>query len=547
MNLTRTCRTPRGKIKVLQNNSGGSVTLTSSSKRLFQSLSVKKPIIQLLVSSAQGHLGAYSDGGLLVATFAADLVLRSMDTNHNPKILAEIFETFLTLCLEYLNNPSCKFRYKALLSDIGFMKLFVKSILETKPLCEWNEMKLGYISKLILETFLQSLSDESQSLHACDTVYTMTQLGHEFLESKTMQGLLLSAPELSKFRVQDLKPKFVFQNQHSYIKVALVTVSLSGDLDELSNLKYEVSEDVQVEDIILEGLSNFCESVIQSDVGLVLCQKVIHPQLKLSLRKAGVIVIDRVGLQPVKYISKLTGCIPIQSSDSCISDRCYGYIDSVQHEIINKKSYLLLQKADSPVSTLMLCHQHEQPLCELKDVCETSLDCLKQLLYHPVVLAGGGCWQVGLGNYLRAKVEEEKEKFSEDLECPASMIKEAAFLFSQALTTGALGGFHGYSISKTSGHVFRTDDCFSSCELEKPHCSCGIYQVKENEDFVRLHDSHALYFKTEEFNKDCITLEDVLKNQDVVLDSFSASLNALQTSVLTACSILKIGQVVENL
>ena len=39
-----------------------------------------------------------------------------------------------------------------------------------------------------------------------------------------------------------------------------------------------------------------------------------------------------------------------------------------------------------------------------QDVCVTSLDSLEQLLFKPFVLAGAGCWQVGLANYLKQEV-----------------------------------------------------------------------------------------------------------------------------------------------
>ncbi|XP_053400205.1 molecular chaperone MKKS-like isoform X2 [Mercenaria mercenaria] len=264
------------------------MTLTSSSKRLLQSLSVRKPIIQLLVSATQGHLSAYSDGGLFLASLASDLVLRSVDSNQNAKILAEVYETFLTLSLEYLNSDVCAFKYKAMMSDIKFMKSFVKSVLGTKSLCQWDKSKLEHVSNIVLETFLQCLSDDSQSMHASD-VFVMATLELDMLESKSMCGLLLPAPELSKFKVKPLiKAKTVGSGQSQDYKSGLNNRlnSLSGDLDELSGVKYEVSQDISVDTEMLERLSGFCDSIVQSNVGLVLCQKVIHPKLKLILRKS---------------------------------------------------------------------------------------------------------------------------------------------------------------------------------------------------------------------------------------------------------------------
>lgn len=315
LDIAGSCRTPGGKIKILQNTSGGNVTLTSSSKRLFQNLSVQKPIIQLLVTATQGHLGAYGDGGLFLAAFASKLVLTSIDSSRNPKVLAEVYEVFLTLCLEFLKSTDCTFKHVALMSDIKFMKSFVKSILESKPLCGLNDLSVWHLSKIILETFLQSVSEYNQSLHGSDNVYTVATVGADVLESRNLCGIILASPEHSRFKILDIEPKYEIRGDKTCICVALITVSLSGDLEELSQVNYEARLDIDMDTEVLERLSDFCESLVQSNVGLVLCQKVIHPQLKISLRQARVIVIDRIGLQSIKYITKLTGrpfsqCIP---------------------------------------------------------------------------------------------------------------------------------------------------------------------------------------------------------------------------------------------
>ena len=64
---------------------------------------------------------------------------------------------------------------------------------------------------------------------------------------------------------------------------------------------------IEMDTIVVDELLKFCEALIQSEVGLVLCQKVVHPRLKYRWRQAGVIVVDRLGLQPVAYVLKLTG------------------------------------------------------------------------------------------------------------------------------------------------------------------------------------------------------------------------------------------------
>lgn len=307
LSIVQSCRTANGHMKMLQSSSGGNITLTSSSKRLFSNLSMRKPVIQLLVSAAQGHLDACSDFGLFLTLFSADLVLKSMNSNMNLKILAECYEEFLTMCLQHLESPNCRFKYSAIISNSSFIKSFVKTILSSKPLCALNKEDLCHVSNCVIDLFLQTVSNGSPEAHIADSVYIMIQSGLNVMKSVTLDGFAVQAPDLSKFKVQFIHPKKSYVNNCERIKLALVSVSMSGDLEELSATSYEVSADISWDSVVLDSLSYFCDSLIQSDVGIVLCQKVIHPRLKVQFKKAGVIAVDRVGSYPIKFISTLSG------------------------------------------------------------------------------------------------------------------------------------------------------------------------------------------------------------------------------------------------
>ena len=292
-----------GNIKILQNQSGGHLTLTSSSKRLLTSLSITKPVIQLLVSSAQGHLDAYKDGGLFLLSLATSLIKTSVESDLNCKILSEIYEKFLTLCVEYLNSDECTCKVNVVLSDIKFMKSCVRSIVQAKPLCRLNEEKLDLISRLLIEAFLTSVTDKESTVESVNIIGLEEK---DVLESKLVNGLLLQALELSKYKklVLDFKRH---EKEKNRIKVAMVTVSMSGDLEEMPDVKLEVWNRVDIDTVLVDQELRFCEQIVKCGVGLLLCQKVVHPKLKLELKRSGVLVIERLGMNIVGTVCKITG------------------------------------------------------------------------------------------------------------------------------------------------------------------------------------------------------------------------------------------------
>jgi len=62
----------------------------------------------------------------------------------------------------------------------------------------------------------------------------------------------------------------------------------------------------------------------------------------------------------------ISGAKAIQCLDGVNLSENLGYIETLEHEILNKRSYLHLTRGAKCVSTLMLCHRQEQQLDELK-------------------------------------------------------------------------------------------------------------------------------------------------------------------------------------
>lgn len=549
--IVSSSRGPDGNTKLLQNQSGGHLTLTSSSKRLLSCLSITKPVIQLIVSSAQGHLDAYSDGGLFLISFATSLAEMSIESDLNCKSLSEIFERLLTICIEYTNLDSCGCKINAVLSDIKFMKSCVRTVIQSKPLCKLSEDKLDFISRLIIEAFLNNMS-ESESNVGIHNIHIICNEDRCFLESKLLSGLMIQAPELSKFKVSkwDLKRH---REKRNRIKVAMVTVSMSGDLEEMPDAKLEVWNAVDLDSVLVEQEVKFCQQVIEAGVGILLCQKVVHPKLKLKLRRAGLLVVDRLGLNMVAVVCKISGASPIRSLLTYIDENSFGWVDKIEHVIDCRRSYLLLTREATPVSTLILCHEEEETLEELKDLCTTALHSLFLLLYSPYVLFGGGCWQGILAQYLRHKVTNEKELLACELECSQSAVMKACELFTHALQVAALPGNHRnqYGISETNGHVYKkeNDDIYLETDTELYHrslCQCKFAQNEEGADKLKNFNTEKVT-GTESFNspsgKDITA---ALESEYLLFDNFAVCINALKTAVLTASTVLKIGQVISN-
>ena len=131
----------------------------------------------------------------------------------------------------------------------------------------------------LLQAFLQSLPSLTQVIKPSPVNFVVCE-GSPTTESRVVHGVLLEAPSLASSDQTDwLKCR--------NIKVAVYNISMAGDSEEFfSDVKFEAvvrGLDTSVTDGMLRLMSSVVDKLSALEVGLVACQKCIHPMLKQNL------------------------------------------------------------------------------------------------------------------------------------------------------------------------------------------------------------------------------------------------------------------------
>lgn len=71
----------------------------------------------------------------------------------------------------------------------------------------------------------------------------------------------------------------------------------------------------------------------------------------------------------------------MQCLDGEILPEHMGFVDKMQHVILNDRSYVHLTRAGQPTGTLLLCHQQEHKLQELKVTLSHELHTYKTYVF----------------------------------------------------------------------------------------------------------------------------------------------------------------------
>lgn len=540
---------PQGRLHVLHNDSGGQVTCTSSSSRLLQGLSICDPVVRLVTTAVEGHLRLYSDGGHVVTLLSLNLIETCLDLNVNRRLIVEIHELLLESCLEWLNGAPYGSGVDVCNPDD--VSKVVRSQLTSKPGCLLSRDDLSGVVSLVRDAFQETFGFAGGA--GRELVRLVGIEGEPATHSHLVRGILHETPQIPAYRRTPLGlPVAPSRGANPTVAVALVKVSMAGDSDSWLDVQYEVTGTRDkvtsvLDDAVLAEMLTFAERlVVEGHIGLLACQKVVHPKVKASLRRHGVLVLDRLGVEMFMALVDLAGGAPIATFRTPISDDILGSLRMPVHQVLHGKSYILLQRAlgsrGVPVCTLVLCHRSEQALDELKETCRQAIHVLRMYARESRILAGGGCWLTTLASHVHTQTRRSAGSWAQTVGCRENHVQVILdnFCRSLELVTLALGTSDCDHVTDSSSHHHFILSRDSNVNADRMTCQCGAVQ--------HANGNHAIFTylgreKPEVRSSGSAKgpgCEFPMASCDVI-DSFSVIVNGLKTSVNIANMVLSIG------
>lgn len=300
---------PAGRLKQLHNGVGGFVCTTSQSSALLGHLSTSQPVLRVLTASVQNHVSRFSDCGLFTAILCCGFIENFRSLNVAPFTVIKISKHLLSLCMDHLKSEACGCRVSVDFSSVETLVCLVRSILTSKPACMLNKTEVDHLTTLVLKAFIFTVPCHVETNAVLGKCVIVPVKGRRVVDSTVLPGLLIETPEF-----QLGKPLAVKRTGSNMIKTALFSVSMSGDGFNPEEGTIAVHHGVSLEMSELNQLLNVGKQLVKDEVGLVMCQKVMHPSLKQYLKENGVIAVDRAGLSLMEPLGRMTGNEPVLCS-----------------------------------------------------------------------------------------------------------------------------------------------------------------------------------------------------------------------------------------
>lgn len=295
-NIIRTSIGHHGKLKIVQNAAGGHVTVTSSSLRLLNIVSIQNRFLKLIVSSSKTHLNCFNNCGLCCSFLSLKLINSSLSGTCSLSTKGKLFEIFGKIFVDFLSVESNPCVIKMDLTSLDHIQSITQAIILSKPGCILRKQDVQHLSFLLMKAHVNCIpTSASEVFHELNFI---TMEGSSCDKSSLFGGLLIRAPAM-------LVKNLTLKNETN-LKVVLFRTSLSGDAEfPVDNV--EVADNVSLWESVLNVMKDVVGKIIEAKVHLFACQKVIHPTLKKQLEDANVLVLDRLGHEVSNNLEYLIG------------------------------------------------------------------------------------------------------------------------------------------------------------------------------------------------------------------------------------------------
>ena len=302
-NLFITCIGSHGCGKLIHNHCGGQVTITSDCSRLLESLSLSKPVIKLVILPIKDHVRLYSDAGLLVGIFSLTLIMDALRLDIHRRLVTDVYDIALKVCIDIIEADWFSLKLRVSPNDDVMLMNLISSMYLSKSSCLLFDNDLAHICHLTLDGYRKN-KDGNPSPGCSTSLVYITLDGQPPSQSKLLPGVIYDSPSIPTYRHTPLQLKL---NENNLISIALVETSLSGDSESFLDVTYELTHDIDMSATVLTQLEQFTVAAVDAGVGMVICQKVVHPKLKKFLKQQGVLVLDRLGRVLFEAVHKLSG------------------------------------------------------------------------------------------------------------------------------------------------------------------------------------------------------------------------------------------------
>eukprot|EP01079_Euglenida_sp_SAG-EU17-18_P000636 gene636-49_t len=366
------------------------------------------PATRQMLQRARAHQAQAGDGGLLFIALATALTKAGVRLAREGVPLRAVLgalDDLVTATDRFCDAPGNPSVGSIRLSDPDAMRAVFGSIL--MPACPClGPSEVAHLAGLVLQALVAPLPADIGVIRcvlAESTVgsSSLMQLDGEppALASTLVPGLLLSPAGGLPVETALL----ALDHSQGSLRTLLFDCDLSPP--EASALPYTPSDSSPEQQSAEHGcrlLESVQSAILSAETHLVLCQRTIHPHLRLGLARHGVLCLERLSRLHVSAAQRATGAVPISDLDpTLIRSAALGTASGLSVVTVGRRQMVHLGSRSQQVSTLLLRGIPTAVAEDLQAAVGRCRGAFLALTSDARVCAGAGAWEFLLAEWLR--------------------------------------------------------------------------------------------------------------------------------------------------
>ena len=393
------------------------VTLTTACSRLFSptsNLPLTHPLSILLSSSLAS--ASHSDGGLFTLALTCRLISHAfLDAAPPLPIVLHSHQLGLAHILALL-SPSGGLLSHQPLTRLPAVLRFVRCILQTKPVASLSADETDYLSVLIVQSVLSTLSINADGSSQAAVIRYHDGVGFAVRDSELYKGVILDvdlppplspSPSLRRYgnmRVLLYNTSLTFEPSDHHTDLNIETNASSSSASSVPS-----SASITSVTPLATQLVSTWQSV---GVTAVFCQRVIHPMLRFLCHTHDILTVDRLSIRHIHAVQAITAATVQSTLTATPTAAQLGQCDVEERTIAGRKRLCLSSPhSQRPSVTLVLCNRTESSQGEMRVVVEQAVTALQSAIREDgqlVVVGGGGVVERQLAVGLRLWLQERQ-------------------------------------------------------------------------------------------------------------------------------------------
>lgn len=392
--IIRTTLGPRSMLKMILDPMGG-IVMTNDGNTILREVDVSHPAAKSMIELSRTQDEEVGDGTTSVIVLAGELLTVAepfLQKNMHPRHLVAAYTKALDTALDYCNQNCIELD----INDRESMLSIVRSCLGTKFVSRFGDLICNMALDAVLCVRTETVDGKQGEIDIKRYARVEKIPGGYLEDSGVLKGICINKDVVHprmKRRIEN--PRIILLDCPLEYKKAesQTNIEITNEDDWEVILKMEE-----------EWVLNLCKNIIKVKPTLVFTEKGVSDLAQHYLNQAGISVIRRLRKTDNNRVARATGATvvhePSELKESHVGTKC-GLFEV--RKIGDDYFTFLEQCKDPKACTIMLRGASKDSLNEIERNLMDAMNIVRNVVFDPRILPGGGATEMGIGQALVAQ------------------------------------------------------------------------------------------------------------------------------------------------